>query len=1099
MKPIRWSIFGLVLTVLFATDVAAARKDCERTREKNGPKLAAETFCGLELRNIGPAFMSGRIADIAIHPENQSIWYVAVGSGNVWKTENAGTTWEPIFDDQGSYSIGAIALDPNNPKTVWVGTGENVGGRHVGYGDGIYKSLDGGTTWKNMGLKDSEHIGKILIDPRDSKVIYVAAQGPLWSPGGDRGLFKSADGGATWENVLSDGDYSGANDVVMDPRNPDVLYAAAHQRFRTVAALIDGGPETAIYKSTDGGANWRKLEKGLPEEDMGRIGLALSPQNPDVVYATIELAWRKGGFYRSTNGGESWEKRNDYISGGTGPHYYQEIYASPHQFDRVYQMDVRIHVTDDGGTTFRQLGEEHKHSDNHAIAFRSNDPNYLLVGSDGGLYETFDHGKTWRYIANLPLTQFYKLAVDYDEPFYNIYGGTQDNSTQGGPSRTDNVHGIRNSDWFITVFADGHQPAVDPTNPDIIYSEWQQGNLVRHDRKTGEITYIQPQPERGAPAERWNWDSPILISPHDPARLYYASQRVWRSDDRGDSWTAISGDLSRGRDRLTMPIMDRVWSADAVWDLGAMSNYGNVTSLAESPREEGLIYAGTDDGLIQVTEDGGANWHRIDLVGNAPAESFINDVKADLFDVDTVYAVLDDHKRGDFSPYVMKSTDRGRSWTSIAGDLPERHIVWRIVQDHERPELFFVGTEFGIFFTIDSGDQWIKLKGGAPNIPFRDLVIQKRENDLVGATFGRSFFVLDDFTPLRQVTEEMLSQEATLFPVRDAWWYIPRRPFGSREKAAQGAAFFTAPNPPFGAVVTYYLSEGFKTSKAQRQREEKKIVNEGGDTPYPGWDALAQEGREEESSILLTVWDESGAVVRRLTGAASAGFHRVAWDLRYPATDAVTTLEPSEQDWLPSQGPLAAPGRYTVSLAKRSGGQTVSLGEPQTFDVKRMYEGTLEGAGIEEMTAFTQEIADINRQVDAVGEILDATENRLKIIKLALMQSTVGETGPDDEVRALEQRVFEIRELVEGNEVRAEIGEPMPHTITRRLMAASMSTMFSTHGPTPNQRETLTIAQEELREVKTALAQLVEVDLPALEEKLDAAGVPWTPGRRVPD
>jgi photosystem II stability/assembly factor-like uncharacterized protein len=1094
MQRLRWAIFALALTFPLA---ALAQKSNEEAAAAQEPRLAAETFAGLELRSIGPAFMSGRIADIAIDPEDLSTWYVAAGSGNVWKTDNAGTTWTPIFDDQGSYSIGALALDPNNPNTVWVGSGENVGGRHVGYGDGVYKSLDRGATWKNVGLRDSEHIGKILVDPQDSDVVYVAAQGPLWSAGGERGLFKSVDGGQTWEKILGGGDYTGVNDVVMDPRNPQILYAATHQRFRTVAALIDGGPETGIHKSIDGGASWRELTRGLPEEDMGRIGLAVSPQDSDVVYATIELAWRKGGFYRSADGGETWEKRNDYISGGTGPHYYQEIYASPHRFDRVYQMDVRIHYTDDGGKNFEQLGEQNKHSDNHAMAFHPDDPDYLLVGSDGGLYETWDHGKHWRFVANLPLTQFYKVAVDNDEPFYNIYGGTQDNSTQGGPSRTDNVHGIRNSDWFITVFADGHQPAVDPTNPDIVYSEWQQGNLVRYDRKTGEIVYIQPQPEKGAPAERWNWDSPILISPHDPARLYFASQRVWRSDDRGDSWRAISGDLSHGRERLTLPMMGRVWSVDAVWDLGAMSNYGNVTSLAESPLEEGLIYAGTDDGLIQVTEDGGANWRRVDRVTGVPEGTFVNDIKADLYDPDTVYAVFDNHKRGDFAPYVLKSTDRGRSWRSMAGDLPERHIVWRIVQDHERPELFFVGTEFGVFFTVDGGSKWVKLTGGVPNISFRDLAIQKRENDLVGATFGRSFYVFDDYTPLRRVSEEMLAQEVELFSVRDAWWYIPRRPFSDAGKADQGAAFFTAPNPPFGAVFTYYLKEGLETSKQSRQKREKEIAEAGGDTPFPGWEALQTEEEEDEPGMVLTVRDAAGAVVRRLGGPAGPGFHRVAWDLRYPVTDAVTSFEPVH-DWMPNEGPLAVPGRYTVTLAQRVDGELSQLAGPQSFEVKRMQEGTLEGSPPLEMLAFTRELAEVNRQLDGVGEIIDQTVERLKLVKHALVKSTVNDAALDHEARSLERRLFELRGALRGNLRQEEIGEPLPHTIGRRLSAASMGSMLSTYGPTPSHRQTLAIAREELEEVKQELKQLVEIDLPAFEQRLESAGVPWTPGRGVP-
>jgi photosystem II stability/assembly factor-like uncharacterized protein len=1094
----RWMSCAVVLSICLVSSASSAKKAADEP-EKDGSLLNAETFAGLEVRNIGPALMSGRIADIAVHPEDPSVWYVAVGSGNLWKTSNAGTTWETIFDDQGSYSLGDVTLDPSNPDTVWVGSGENVGGRHVGYGDGVYKSVDGGQTWKNMGLADSEHIGRILVDPRDSNVVWVAAQGPLWSKGGERGLFKTTDGGETWENVLSGGPYTGVNEMVMDPRNPDVLYAATHQRFRSVAALIDGGPETAIHKTTDGGATWTKLETGLPEEDMGRIGLAISPQQPDVIYATIELAWRQGGFFRSADGGASWEKRSDYLSGGTGPHYYQEIYASPHAFDRIYQMDVRLHWSEDGGKTFTMVGEQDKHGDNHAISFNPDDPNYLLVGADGGLYESWDLGKTWKFQTNLPLTQFYKVAVDYDEPFYNIYGGTQDNSTQGGPSRTVNVNGIRSSDWFITLGGDGHQPAVDYSNPDIVYSESQQGYLARYDRKTGEAVYIQPQPEKGAEAERFNWDSPILISPHDPARLYFASQRVWRSDDRGDSWTAISGDLSRGRDRLTMPMMDRVQSVDAIWDLWAMSSYANVTSLSESPAQEGLLYAGTDDGLIQVTEDNGANWRRIDGFASVPAESFVNDVKGDLFDSDTVYAAFSNDKTGDFKPYLVKSTDKGQTWSSIAGDLPDRHLVWRIVQDHERPELLFVGTEFGIFFTVDGGQKWVKLTGGVPNIPFRDLAIQKRENDLVGASFGRSFFIFDDYTPLRQVSEEMLNQEAALFPVRDAWWYVEKRPLGRGTKATQGADFYVAPNPPFGAVFTYYLKDGYKTRRAERQEAEKKLAEEGGDTPNPGWDVLQAETREEEPAILFTISDSSGNVVRRLSAPASKGFQRVAWDLRYPDTDAIVALEEERGFGRGLGGPLVVPGTFTVAMAKRVGGEVTPLGEPQSFEVKRLYEGTLPGASPEEMVAFTRQIAEVNRQVDAVGHILDRTAENLQLIKKALGESTHPDPSLDAEARALEHGVFELREMVYGNERKDELGEPVPHSIGRRLSSAAMGNMLSTHGPTPNHQQTLAIAQEELAEVKKDLAQLVEMDLPAFEEKLDAAGVPWTPGRGVPD
>lgn len=1095
-----WKLRASVALLVFLTTILAAAADA--ARKKNGEKkpeeekeelLSSATFKGLEFRSIGPALMSGRIADIAIHPDDQSVWYVAVGSGNVWKTENAGTTWEPIFDDQDSYSIGCITIDSSNPQIIWVGTGENVGGRHVGYGDGIYRSLDAGASWENMGLESSEHIGNILVHPEDSNTIFVAVQGPLWSKGGDRGLFISRDGGENWEKVLGDDEYTGVNEVHMDPRNPNVLYAATHQRFRNVAALINGGPGSGIHKSTDGGRTWRELENGLPEKDMGKIGLAISPQNPDVVYATIELGQREGGFWRSADGGGSWEKRSDYVSGGTGPHYYQEIFASPHAFDRIYQMDPRMHWSVDGGETFERVGETHKHGDNHALVFDLKDPKYLLAGSDGGLYESWDLGKNWKYVANLPVTQFYKVAVDYDEPFYHVIGGTQDNNTQYGPARTDNVHGIRNSDWQITLFGDGHQPAIDPSDPNVVYSEWQQGNLTRWDRATGEMIYIQPQPEKGEESERFNWDSPILISSHDPKRIYFASQRVWRSEDRGDSWRPVSDDLSRDIDRLKEPMMGRVRSFDAAWDIYAMSQYGTVTSLAESPLDENLLYAGTDDGLIQVSEDGGQNWRRLDSLPGVPDSYFVNDIKADLHDADTVYVVVDDHKSGDFSPYLLESNDRGRTWRSIAGDLPERHIAWRVVQDHVDPDLLFLGTEFGVFASFQGGGKWIKLSGGMPNIPVRDLAIQKRENDLVAATFGRGFYVLDDYTSLRGMSEQTLEQEAELFSTRKAHWYMPRRTLGRGEKASQGAAFYIAPNPPFGAVFTYYLKDGYKTRKDKRQEEEKEKADEGTDTPYPGWDALREEELEEEPGVILTVRAAGGEVVRRLSGPAGKGFHRVAWDLRYP------NLEAWDEDWSEddSSGMLAAPGTYSVSLAKRVDGQITDLGKNQSFEVVPLRERGLPGASPEDVVAFYKELVELDRSIESAEGVITETETKLDAIKQALMRSMIGDTALEEETRRMWRELKDLQLRLNGDETRDRMNAPGPVSIERRFTSAFFGNRFSTYGPTPMHRRQVEIAVEEFAEVKAALDRIKEVDLAALEAKLDAAGVPWTPGRGI--
>lgn len=1086
--------FFLLSCALFAQD------------EESVPGLNEATFSGLELRSIGPAMMSGRVADIVIDPSDPSTWYVGVGSGGIWKTVNGGTTWKPVFDEQDSYSIGCITLDPNDAQTVWVGTGENVSGRHVAYGSGVYKSRNGGTTWEHMGLPDSQHIGMIRVDPRDSNVVYVAAQGPLWSAGGERGLYKSIDGGKNWNKILGaglgntkiDDDYTGVSEVHLDPRNPDVVYAVSWQRFRNVAALMDGGPGSGIHKSTDGGATWRELTEGLPEEQMGKIGLAISPQQPDVVYATIELAHRKGGFYRSADGGESFEKQNDYISGGTGPHYYQEIFADPHHFDRVYQMDVHLHVTHNGGKDIAALESETKHVDHHAMAFHPDDADYLLVGNDGGVYESLDSGQTWRFMANMPISQFYKVAVDYDEPFYNVYGGTQDNSSLGGPHRTDNVVGIRNSDWYLTLGADGHQSAADPDNPNIIYANWQEGNLTRYDRATGESVYIRPQPAAGEPEERFNWDAPILISPHDSARLYFASYRVWRSDDRGDSWRTISGDLTRNEDRLQQPLMGRRWSFDSNWDLSAMSKYNTITSLSESPLVEGLIYAGTDDGLVQVSEDGGARWRTVDALPGMPENYFVNDVKADLHDADTVYVVVDDHKSGDFSPYILRSDDRGRNWRSIAGNIPERHIVWRLVQDHVDPNLLFAGTEFGIFFSIDRGSRWTQLSGGLPTIAFRDLAIQKRENDLVGATFGRSFYVLDDYSPLRNISEEMLRTGSVLFPVRRAHWYVPKRPHACATPGcvdSQGDAYFVAPNPPFGAVFTYYLATERRSLSDERAEAEKARLAANEDIDFPDWEQIDEEQLEDPPAIVFTVSDMDGNLIRHIEAPAGAGFQRAAWDLRYPVVDPWVPESEREEN-SGAAGVLVAPGSYRVAMRERIRGETRDLNQTQVFEVVSIREPTLPGAAQAERVAFSQRVDEMRRAVNGTVKSVDEILEQIGAIKDSLPHSTA-EPSLYATAGSIGRQLAEQRDRLAGDDTRASFGVTRPVPITSRLRHAAYGPNASAHGPTATQRDSLAIADREFAEIHDALTRIVDRDYAALLNALDAAGLPWTPGRGV--
>jgi photosystem II stability/assembly factor-like uncharacterized protein len=1072
MRMIR-SLIALVLLCVAAVPAAAQ-------------ELNASTFRGLSVREIGPALTSGRISEFAVNPANISEYYVAVSSGGVWKTTNGGVTYRPIFDNEGSYSIGVVKLDPNNPFTVWVGTGENNAQRSVSYGDGVYKSVDGGKSWRRMGLENSEHIGAILVDPRDSDVVYVAAQGPVWSAGGDRGLFKTIDGGASWQNVLDISEHTGVTDVVMDPRDPDVLIAAAWQRRRHVWTLVAGGPESALYKSTNGGATWRKITRGLPSGDVGRYGLCQSPANPDYVYAVVEAPGSGQGFYRSTDRGESWARVNPWSSRGN---YYQELICDPVDPERVFAMDVYTRVTTDGGRTLERLPNPVRHVDDHALWINPANTRHMLMGGDGGIYESWDDGMSWQYKPNLPVTQFYKVVVDNDLPFYNVYGGTQDNWSLGGPSRTLAREGISNEDWIVTNGGDGFESAVDPTNPDLVYAQSQHGNLVRFDRKSGEATFIQPQTTEEGEALRWNWDAPLLISPHSHTRLYFAANKLFRSDDRGNSWTAISGDLSRQLDRNEIPVMDRVWGMDAVGKNASTSHYGNIVALTESPLQEGLLYVGTDDGLIQVTDDGGLQWTRHDRFPGVPERTYVNMVLASAHDAATVYAVFNNHKMGDFKPYILKSTDGGRRWRSIASNLPERGNVYAIAEDPVDPDLLFAGTEFGAYFSRDGGERWLKISG-LPTIAVRDLAIQERENDLVLATFGRGFWVLDDYSPLRHASNDVLAQDAHIFPVRDALLYIQQR----RGREFQGGAYWWADNPPFGAVITYHLKDGVRTREQLRTAAERRATQAGEPVRYPSFEDMRAEDREEDPYLLFTISKPDGQVVRRLTTRPGAGISRITWDLRYASRTPVSddgAFNPLGRD---PTGPLAAPGTYHVSMARVVDGVATELTGPVAFEVVPLENATLATDDRDALLAFQLEADALAAEVRTASVTLDEVAARLAAAREAIRRSPAVPTSLMTDARALKADLDELRQELEGDQSVAARQFETPPTVSQRVGVVTRSSYGSTSAPTPQQRQQLRLAEEALLRIMPRIEALAaRVD--QLRSRLRDLGAPTLPGR----
>lgn len=1073
---------NLILFVIFSllTSVIA----------KNTDTIPENIYSGLKFRNLVPAFVSGRISDLAVNPNNTSEYFVSVAAGGIWKTVNNGTTFKPVFDNYPVYSVGCLAMDPKNTNVIWAGTGENNHQRSVSYGDGVYKSTDGGKSWKNMGLKESYHIGKILIHPDNSDIVFVAAEGSVWGPGGDRGLYKTSDGGKTWKKVLEISKNTGVNNIAIDPVDHNILYATSEQRRRRTQTRIGGGPESAVWKSIDGGDTWRKLTKGIPGVDKGGMSIIVSPVNHNIVYLMVEAAMGKGGFFRSADRGESWNKMSDYNTSGQ---YFGEIYPSPFDVNTIYSMETYSKYTTDGGKTWKNIGNNKRHVDDHAFWIDKKDKNHFMIGTDGGLYETFDGGKTYNHKL-LPVTQFYRVGIDRAFPFYYVYGGTQDNSSLGAPSNTLYTDGISHCEWDITLGGDGFWQAVDQTNHNIIYSEYQYGNIYRYDKKSGERINIKPREAEGEFLYKWNWNTPFILSKYNPKRLYMAANYIFQSDDRGLSWKRISDDITAKMDRNSWKVMDRYWSIDGVAKDVSTSLYGTAVALAESPVKENLIFAGTDDGVLSITEDGGKTWNKINSFPNVPQFTYISDIEPSEFDKNTVYVTFDNRKHFDFKPYILKSTDLGKSWTSITGNLPEKLPIHTIKQDFKNENLLFLGTEFGFFFSTNGGNEWVKLKSGLPTIAVRDIALQEDEEDIVIATFGRGFYILDNFTPLREVNNDLVEKDFYMFPIKDAKLYVQR----NRGGYGFGSVQHKDKNEPFGATFTYFVKEVPKTLKELRREKEKKLIKNKDKIPYPTLEELRKENEEVKPYLIFSIKDNEGTPVRKLTKNISKGINRLTWNLRYANPGPLKLQNPKFDPLKKSNnGMLALPGKYSVDVFRYYRGKIDTLSKNNAFNLIPLNLTTLPPANKTELASYMKEVTDIYKKGTMAQS--EVNELLLKIRNLKqLANSTPGtSSGLFKKIEETEKKLVDLKWIFEGQKPPASPEErwPQPVPLNDRLYFLAYTHYNTTAPITAAEKDALKILKKKIPDIIHKIKEINNVNIPDIEKELDKSGAGWSPGR----
>ena len=1032
------------LLAVLALDVASAAAGAAPPPAAKAPDKArpattvpTEALSGLELRSIGPAIMGGRIDDFAVVEGRPSTFYVATASGGLWKTINNGVTFEPLFDGQEVSSIGAVAIAPSDPSILYVGTGEANNRQSSSWGNGVYGTLDGGKTWTHLGLADTHHIGRVLVHPTNPDVVYVAALGHLWGPSKERGLFRTSDGGKTWTNTKFVDEDTGFVDVAMDPESPQTLYAASYQRRRTPFGYNGGGPGSGLWKTTDGGATWTKLTEGLPKEgDVGRIGLAVYRRDPRIVYALVEHA-RQGGIYRSEDKGATWKKMSDT---NPRPSYYSQVRVDPGNDQRVWVLGAPLFLSEDGGKTFRQDVGQKIHGDYHALWIDPTDSNHILAGSDGGIHISYDRARSWDYVNTIPLAQLYEVSYDMQKP-YRVCGGLQDNGSWCGPSRTLYQQGISNEDWSRVGGGDGFYNVIDPSDPDVVYTESQDGNVSRFDGRTSERRGIRPEAPAGE-RYRFNWNSPIVVSRYDSDTIYYGGNRVFASKDRGDTWTTVSPDLTNNAERDKMTIFGKV-AKDMLSRNDGVVHFGTVTTLAESPARAGILWAGTDDGNVQVSRDGGGTWARAKLPAGVPAGTYVSRVEPSRSREGAAYLALDGHRGDDYAPYLFRTDDFGQSWRSVSGDLPRGQVV-HVVREHPRnPSLLFAGTEHGLFVSWSGGGSWTRVRGKLPTVPVFDVQVHPRDNDLIVATHGRGVYVLDELGALAQADPAMLEADLRLFDIEPATAF---RMYG--HKGNTGHKFMAGSNPPDGALITYYL-------KAK-----------------PG----------EKEDVKITISDAAGAMVREISGPREKGLNQASWDLRLepPAPPAA----PAGESTFPApRGPLVSPGTYTVKVAV--GGASAS-GSVAVEEDPRVRVGAAERKEWEQAT----------RQAARLFGRADAASRAMTSLKKQLADVQDSQKAAPDEVKAalksLADAVDGLARALNRQDPLGFAGAPLaedPDPLMPRARSLYSAVSGITAAPTASQREALGRVQKQVDEAVLAVNEVLEKRVTEMNRMLGEKGV----------